>query len=199
MQLASLFSLITIMQNQTLSGVSLVLAPLLMFVSGFFWINGEYGVKGGTMLIVSSIFWIITMFYLFGSLRDKLPGIAQVGILLSVFGFVSGGLFGFVGVLAEILSIPHETYIRAFEKYPISSGILLFWTGPLAPLSLILIGILLLKTKKTENWVAIMILFGGVVFPAGRISRNEWLAHIADLFLLVPVAYLGIQILLRRR
>ena len=57
-------------------GVSLFLAPLLMFASSFFWINGEYGVAGGTMLIISTVFWIVTMIYLFGLLKIKMPGIA---------------------------------------------------------------------------------------------------------------------------
>ena len=150
-------------------------------------------------MILSTTFWILAMVYLFGLIKDKMPVIAQWGLLFSIFGFISGGLFGFVGVMIEIFNISHQTYIEAFEKYPISIGILLFWSGPLAPLSLILLGILLWKTRKTKSWVAIMIIIGGLAFPASRISRNEWLAHIADLLLLVPLMYLGIQILVGRR
>ena len=101
--------------------------------------------------------------------------------------------------MTEIFSISHQTYIDAFAKYPVSTGILLFWSGPLAPLSLVLIGILLLLTKKVKTWVAIMILLGGIAFPVSRISRNEWLAHTADMLLLIPLGYLSMQILFRRR
>src|SRR5262245_57246945 len=128
--------------NQTVYGLALFLAPLLMLISGFFWINGEYGVTGGTILIISTVFWVISMVYLFGLIKLK---IAQWAMLFSIFGFISGALFGFVGVMVEILNISHQSYIDSFEKYPISSGILLFWSGPLAPLSLILLGILQLK------------------------------------------------------
>lgn len=175
-------------------GVSLLLAPLLMFASSFFWINGEYGVAGGTIVIISTVFWIVTMIYLFGLLKIKMPRIAQWGLLISIFGFVSGGLFGFVGVMTEIFGISHQTYIDQFENYPISTGILLFWSGPLAPLSLILLGILFLKAKTTNPWIAIMIIIGGIAFPVSRISRNEWIAHVSDILLLIPIWYLAIQI-----
>lgn len=185
--------------NRVLYGLSLFLAPLLMFISTFFWINGEYGVMGGTLLILSTTFWIFTMFYLFELIRFKMPRLAQWGLFLSIFGFISGGLFGFVGVMTEILNISHQTYIDAFEKYPISTGILLFWSGPLAPLGLILAGSLLLKTKETSSWVAVMIIMGGLAFPVSRISRNEWVAHIADLLLLVPLMILSSKLLFRSR
>lgn len=154
---------------------------------------------GGTLLILSTTFWIFTMFYLFELIRFKMPRLAQWGLFLSIFGFISGGLFGFVGVMTEILNISHQTYIDAFEKYPISTGILLFWSGPLAPLGLILAGSLLLKTKETSSWVAVMIIMGGLAFPVSRISRNEWVAHIADLLLLVPLMILSSKLLFRSR
>ena len=185
--------------NQTVYGLSLFLAPLLMFISGFFWVNGEYGVTGGTILILSTVFWILAMIYLFGLLNTRIPGIAQWGLLTAIFGFFSGGLFGFVGVLTEIFGISHQTYIDAFAEYPVSTGLLLFWSGPLAPLSLILLGVLYLRNKTTKSWVAIMLIVGGLAFPASRISRNEWLAHLAEIALLIPLCYLAMQILFAQR
>lgn len=170
-----------------------------MFLSSFFLVNGEYGVTGGTILILSTVFWIMAMIYLFGLLKTRKPGIAQWGLLLAIFGFLSGALFGFVGVAAEIFGICHQTYIDAFAKYPVSTGLLLFWSGPLAPLSLILLGVFFLRTKTTRSWVAIMIIVGGLGFPASRISRNEWLAHGADFALLIPLCYLAGQVLFVQR
>lgn len=185
--------------KQTVYGLSLFLAPLLMFISSFFWVNGEYGVNGGTILVLSTGFWIMAMIYLFGLLKPRRPGVAQWGLLIAIFGFFSGGLFGFVGVLVEIFGISHQTYIDAFANYPVSTGLLLFWSGPLAPLSLVLLGVFFLRTKTTKSWVAVMIIIGGVAFPASRISRNEWLAHLADFALLIPLCYLASQILFAQR
>jgi len=40
--------------DHKLYSISLILAPLLLFISSFFWKNGEYGVTGGTILILST-------------------------------------------------------------------------------------------------------------------------------------------------
>jgi hypothetical protein len=69
-------------------------------------------------------------------------------------------------------------------------GISLF----LAPLLMFI-----LRTKTTKAWVAIMIIVGGLAFPASRISRNEWLAHLADIALLIPMCHLAMQILFAQR
>jgi hypothetical protein len=185
--------------NQLVYGLSLILAPLVMFISSFFWVNGEYGVTGGTILILSTVFWIMAMIHLFGLLKIRMPGVAPWGLLIAIFGFVSGALFGFVGVLTEIFGISHQTYLDAFAKYPVSTGLLLFWPGPLAPLSFILLGVFFLRTKTTRSWVAVMLIVGGLAFPASRISRNESLAHVADIDLLIPLSYLGMQILFAQR
>jgi len=42
-------------------GVSLILAPLLLAISSFFWIGGGYGVIAGTILILSMVFWMPTL------------------------------------------------------------------------------------------------------------------------------------------
>lgn len=152
--------------HQTVFGISLLLAPLLMFISSFFWVNGEYGVTGGTIPILSTVFWIMAMVYLFGLLKTRIPGIAQWGLLIAIFGFFSGGLL----VLME---------------YCLKSSV-----------SLIKHTLMLLQNTR---WAAIMIIVGGLIFPASRISGNEWLAHLDDLTLLIPVGYLAGQILFAQR
>src|SRR5215510_358549 len=86
---------------------SLILAPLLQSISTFFWVDGEYGVTGGTILIFSMIFWIPALLFLFNLVASKKPVYAAWGFLIAVYGFVSGVNFGFLGVLTEVFSIPH--------------------------------------------------------------------------------------------
>lgn len=176
-------------------GVSLILAPLLQFISGFFWINKEYGVAGGTLLVLSMFFWIPSLIALFDLVKNKMPNYAAWGLLVAIVGFISGSNFAMVGVMSEIFDIPHETYLKGFENYKVSSGILLFQTGPLAPLSLLILGIVLLRTTSVDAFIAILIIIGAVLFPVGRISRTEWIAHVCDIFFLVPFSILGMRIL----
>ena len=184
-------------QFHKMYGCSLIAAPLLQAISSFYWINGEYGVKGGTLIVLSIVFWIPALIALFGLVKEKLPDYAAWGLLIACFGFISGANFAMVGVMSEIFDIPHQSYLDGFAKYPVSANILLFQSGPLAPLSLIILGFVFLRTKTIGLPVAVMIIAGGLAFPLSRISRIEWIAHIADLLLLSPLSILGIKILSR--
>jgi hypothetical protein len=176
-------------------GVSLILAPFLLAISSFFWIDGEYGVIGGTILVLSMVFWMPALVFLFGLVKDKLPNYANWGLLIAVFGFISGSNFAFVGIMSEIFNISHQSYIEGFARYPFSSNLLLFQSGPLAPLSLAVLGIALLTTRSVPRPVAIFIILGGITFPAGRIFRIEWVAHITDALLMGPLSVLGLRAL----
>lgn len=176
-------------------GASLILAPLFQFISGFFWVNNEYGVSGGTVLMLSIFFWIPSLIALFDLVKSKYPNYATWGLLIAIIGFISGANFAMVGVMSQIFGINHETYLNGFANYKLSAGILLFQTGPLAPLSLLVLGIILLKTKSTDSFIAILLITGAILFPVGRIMRIEWIAHICDVVLLVPLSVLGLKIL----
>jgi hypothetical protein len=45
--------------------------------------------------------------------------------------------------------------------------------------------------KITPWWISLLFCFGTVAFPVGRILRIEWIAHAADVLLLIPVIYIG--------
>ena len=180
-------------------GLSLILAPALQALSTFFWVDGEYGVTGGTILVFSMIFWIPALLVLFSLVKNKMPNYAAWGFLIAVYGFVSGVNFGFLGVLTEIFGIPHEKYIQELAKYPISSNLLLFQAGPLAPLSLVILGIVFLYTKAVDWKIGLLIMLGGIAFPFSRISRIELIAHFADVLQLIPLALLGGKILMQRK
>ena len=191
----------TAMNNRqhSMYGISLILAPLLQTISTFFWKNGEYGIAGGTILMFSIAFFIPGLVSLFSLVKDRLPNYSAWGLLIAVFGFISGANFAFLGVIAEIFNISHQSYIDGFAKYSVASNLLLFQSGPLAPLSLIILGIVLLRTKSVDSLLCILIILGGIAFPLSRISRTLWIAHTADLLLLIPLAIIGMRILDRNK
>ena len=179
--------------------ICLILAPLLMFISSFFWVNGEYDVTGGTLVVFASVFWIPALMFLFGLLKEKYPNYAAWGLLIAILGFCSGMNFGFVGIVSTIFDISHQSYLEGFAKYPVSSGLLLFWLGPLAPLSLLVLAIMLMRSKTAPLWVGILLALGAIAFPLSRIPRIATIAHIADALMLIPMAYLGIKFLRKEK
>jgi hypothetical protein len=185
------------MQTKTSStsffeSTTLLAAPLVFAFSTFFWHNGEYDPRGATLLIIALLCWIPAFHFLFGLVKPSMPLYAQWGWLAALYGCISGVCFAFLGYIATTLNIQHDTYIKALEQYPISSGILLFWAGPLFPLSLIILSGVLYRVNAAPGWVCLVLAVGAILFPLSRIQRIEWLAHISDLLVLLALGYFAI-------
>ena len=175
--------------------MALIIAPILFAASTFFWINGEYGIAAATFGIISLFFWIPALTGLFSLLKNKMPRYATYGLWIAVFGCISAVCFMFLGYLTTIFNISHSVYLQKLSEYPFSSQLLLFATGPLFPLSLLILGINLLRKKAVPLWVGILLCIGAIAFPASRILRIEWIAHIADALLLIPTVTIGLLLL----
>src|SRR5215210_113163 len=184
--------------HQKFLGASFVIAPLLFGASTFFWQNGEYGVIGGTLLTLSMIFWIPVFYGLFSLLREKMPYYYPIGLLLAIYGCCVGGVsFGFLGFFSSIFHISHQTYINTLAQYPLSANLLLFWSGPLFPLSLLILSINLIRKKVIVLWPGILLGLGAIAFPLSRIPRIEIFAHLADLLLAIPILRFGFEFIFK--
>lgn len=171
----------------------LVMAPVLSAVSTFFWNNGEYGTTGGTILIMALFFWIPALDALFGLIKNSLPRYAQWGYFIALLGCISGMNFGSLGYYSDVFNISKDAYLEALIKYPISSGILLFWAGPLFPLSILVLSVVLWKKHAASRWICICLALAAIAFPISRIPRISLVAHIADLLFLFPMIALAIN------
>ena len=184
----------TMFSRQVL-GISMMIAPLLFGLSTFFWKNGGYGIIGGTILIFSLAFWIPVFIGLFALLKGKMPVYASVGFIIAVIGCISGVNFGMVDIFLEAFGISHEKYLSTAAKHPLPFNLLLFWTGPLFPLSLLVLSINLMRKNCIPIWTGILIFLGAIAFPVSRIPRIEMIAHMADLLLAIPIWWTGWQYL----
>ncbi|HEY8930553.1 MAG TPA: hypothetical protein VIM55_15230 [Mucilaginibacter sp.] len=177
-----------------LLGSTLIIAPLLFGASTFFWQNGEYGVVAAVLLTLSNAFWIPGLYALFGLVKQRMPLYYAIGLFIAICGSCMGGnSFSYLGYFTTVFHIPHQEYIKTLAQYPVSSGILIFWAGPLFPLSLLVLGINLIRTKAVEWWLGVLICIGAAVFPLGRIFRIEWVAHCTDVLFAVPFVVLGMR------
>jgi hypothetical protein len=181
--------------EKRVEGFCLIIAPLLFAASTFFWQDGEYGVAAAILIIFSMFFWIPALTGLFSLVKNEMPRYAVWGLWIAVFGCISGVCFAFLGYLATIFNISHEEYLNLLSHYPVTSQILLFGSGPLFPLSILVLGITLMLTISVPVWIGILFCLAAIVFPLSRIPRVEWMAHIADLAMLVPSVAIAWQIL----
>src|SRR5215475_12565602 len=95
---------------------SLLAAPLLLAISSFFWREKEYGITAGTLIVFSTVFWILALDVLFKMIKDRYPNYAAWGFLVAITGFISGSNFAFVGIISEMFGISHGKYIEVFAK-----------------------------------------------------------------------------------
>jgi len=181
--------------EKKVEGFCLIFAPLLFAASTFFWQEGEYGVEAAILIIFSMFFWIPALTGLFSLIRNEMPRYAVWGLWIAVFGCISGVCFAFLGYLATVFNISHEQYLNSLSHYPITSQVLLFGSGPLFPLSILVLGINLLVKRSTPVWISVLFCVAAITFPLSRIARIEWMAHIADLAMLIPSAAVASQIL----
>ncbi len=184
--------------EQRVWGVCLVVGQALMTLSTFFWQGHGYSVNVGTLIVLACVFWIPGMMGLFQLIKPRWPRLATLGLPLAIYGCVGGALFGFEGMYTALFAIPHESAMAAWAQSPLQFNLTIFWPGPLFPLTLLVLGLIYLYTKTTPAWVALLLAAGGIAFPLSRILRIEWIAHVADLLLFVPVLYLGFQLLTRK-
>jgi hypothetical protein len=176
-------------------GFCLIIAPLLLAASTFFWQNGEYGVEAAILIIFSMFLWIPALTGLFSLIKNDMPRYAVWGLWISVFGCISGVCFGFLGYLATVFNISHDEYLNSLSNYPVSSQILLFGSGPLFPLSLLILAINLMLKRSVPVWISVLLCVAAIAFPMSRIPRIEWVAHIADLAILIPSVAIAREIL----
>jgi drug/metabolite transporter (DMT)-like permease len=181
--------------EKKVEGFCLIVAPLLFAASTFFWNNGEYGVESAILIIFSMFFWIPALTGLFSLVKNEMPRYAVWGLWIAVFGCISGVCFAFLGYLAAVFNISHEQYLNSLSHYPITSQVLLFGSGPLFPLSILVLGINLLLKRSVPAWISSLFCLAAITFPLSRIPRIEWIAHIADLAMLIPSAAIASQLL----
>lgn len=172
--------------------ISLVLGQLLFSLTTFFWkTNGRYSVNGSTVMEMAMLFWAIGIIGLFEVLKEKTPIYARWGLLYAMYGVFGGVAFAFEGVYSEIFNVSDKIGVEAHKLFPTQMNILLFWSGPAFPLSLLVLGIVYIRTKSFSWWVGLLIALGALAFPLSRISRTPWIAHVSDLLLLMPVCVIA--------
>jgi len=192
--------------EQLLFGITLILAPLLLTISTFFWQNGQIGIVGGIVQVYSFMLWIPAMLGLLSLLRADMPRFAVWGTLLVAVVCVAGANFGTEGIylagiekmLADLSTSVADLPTTVHAAIAPAGELVLNLPGLLFPLSLILIGYFLWRKSAVSPILAILLCLGAASFPASRIPRIEMLAHVADLLLLIGAGSIGLSILTRR-
>lgn len=171
----------------------LLIGQTIETVSTFFWLDtGRHTLNGSVLVILGMVFWSVGFIGLFDMFKEKNPWYSRLGLLYAFYGCLGGIAFGFEGLYSQLMNI-ENIGVESMAKFPLQMNLVLFWSGPAFPLSLVLLGIMMAVRKVQPAWIAALIIIGAIAFPASRISRIQWLAHIADITLLIPLIALYIN------
>jgi hypothetical protein len=181
--------------DRVVSASAMFVAPLLFALSSFYWSgDGQYGITGSTLLIFGSIAWIVAFVAIFRALRDVMPRYAAGGLVVAVYGTVCGGAaFAFQGLFRALYDIPHDRMLRGLADHPVVANAIFWIGGPAFPLTLVVLGVVLARTRTLAPWLGILLALGGALFPVARIPRLAGIAHAVDLMMLVPLWALGVR------
>lgn len=174
-------------------GVATILAPLLLMASTLAYIvEGEginHGVLGGTIGVWSAFAFVIASVGILRQLEVRAPRAAPILTIFALTGFSAGIAFNVDAIFTASTGMDAALDV-VFEAEPMAVLAFLPW-GWFAPLSLVLVGSLLWRTRTTAWWTGALMVAGGVLFVASRPERINMLALVADGVLILALVPIG--------
>ena len=180
------------------AGVLLVAAPVLQGISTFFWNGSSQGIDTGAILVPATVCWIVGLTAVFRTIEDRAPRYAAIAYPFAMYGCVGGATFGVQGMQEELFHFDHAEALRLLDQHMFAAELAFWIAGPLFPLSLAVLGAMLIRIRAVPVAVGVLVCAGALAFPLSRVPRVPLIAHLADLLLLLPFAYLGIRMATQR-
>lgn len=167
---------------------SMLLAPLFLVAGQFYWINGVLNATAGWLQVLSFLFWIFAFQAMFSSLKERFPIYSVWGFFIAVYACLGGNNFGLEGLFNETLNITNISMANDLGAITGLPGVIAFYLpGILFPLSLLVLSMQLWRAKKIPLALALLLGVSAIGFPASRMPRIEWLAHVDNAFLLLSM------------
>ncbi|MCB0606888.1 MAG: hypothetical protein H6562_18700 [Lewinellaceae bacterium] len=186
--------------QQTIWGFSLVLAPLFIAIAQFFWRNGVVTTSAGVLQVLSFTCWIFAFQGMFHQLKAELPRYAVLGFVVAVYACIGGNNFGVDGIYSEAMGLETlDAGSQLHAQIGVPTIVYLFLPGILFPLSLLVLGIQLLRKKKVSRLAGALLCIGAVCFPLSRMPRIDLLAHIDNVLLLASHVLISSELFGSRR
>jgi len=174
---------------------SMILAPLLLAISQFFWAGQVLSSTAGALQVLSFLFWIFAFQGMFEQIKEAYPKYAVWGFFLAVYGCLAGNNFGVEGIFIDAYNnLVPDSAVGFNGKVGNAALIAFFIPGALAPLSWLILGILFVIQKKIPLWLGLSLVIAAIGFPLSRIPRIDWLAHLDNALLLVSMVILAFKL-----
>lgn len=175
---------------QRVETLGLVVGPAIFALSPLFWVDGHYGVTGGILIAVATVPWVYGLIGQYIRLRPHLPVVSGLWMLLVLIGMFGTVAFGLQGFFESVFGVNDSSSLAAFDSYPLAGTIMFMIAGPTFPFALLILGVMLWRTRLTPEWCAALVCAAAVAFPVARVTRSTPIAFVADLVMLA--AFCGV-------
>jgi len=181
---------------------AMLAAPVLLLASTIAFLTAGGGINDGITGGVVSVWAVLAFVIAFVGCARVLEARAPRAASLVVFGAaavgVGGAGFGQHSILAQILREDHGLDVVAIvDAHPFALLSLLPW-GWFMPLTCVLVGALMWRTRLAPWWHGTLFILGGVLFVSGRPAQIGPIAIATDVVLIVAFWLLAARTLDRR-
>lgn len=186
--------------QQNLWASCLVLAPLLIAIAQFFWRDGMLTTTAGVLQVLAFTCWIFAFQGMFHPLKNDLPRYAVLGFAVAVYACIGGNNFGVDGIYGEAMGLENLDAANELHGQIGAPAVLyLFLPGILFPLSLLVLGVQLLRMKKVSKLAGVLLCLAAVGFPLSRMPRIDLLAHLDNVLLLASHVLIAVELFRNRQ
>ena len=175
--------------------VSLILAPLFIVISQFFWNNGVLTITAGVLQVFAYFFWIFAFQGMFQLVQESMPRYAVIVFFIAVLSCIGGNNFGVDGIYGDLMGVTNQAQMdEMHSKLGGAAVAYLFLPGLLFPLSLLILGINLIRTQSVTLGIGLLLCIAAVGFPLSRVPRIDWIAHLDNFLLLISHVLVGLRV-----
>jgi hypothetical protein len=182
--------------TSTVYGVALLLGPVLLLTSTIaFIVAGEginQGVLGGLFGVWAAIVMAIAFVGLLRLLEVNAPRAAAILTVTAIIGFGSGVAINVDVITTSLVGPELDAAIDDALVGTDALAILAFFPGGLlVPVTIIITGIMLWRTRTFPRWIGALLSVGGVLFVIGAPERISAIVLASDIVLiaaLFPIA-----------
>ncbi len=180
--------------QEKVAGVCLIAGALLLAPTTLFEYSQGMLFWAGAFGLVMYILLIPGLLGIARLLRQAAPRLSVVAGLLVAAGCVGGVSFQTALLhewAARTAGTPEAMMAAIMEVTEGRVFPVLVIFGILFPISLLTLSIGLFRTRTAPTWVAALLGIGAIAFPVGHIGGIQFVQHLAELLLLVPLVWLG--------
>lgn len=186
--------------SRNAAAICLLTAPVFLLLFDFLNRIDAYSFAAYFLAEITVGLLLFSVLAIMQILRPKAEKAGYIGGAIALLGTLKGTTIFAINYLnAELVrsgldAATMQTYLAAAEG--IFEKILWFaLPGPLFPLGLLILGIILLIKNSVSRIASIALIFSAILFPVGRFSGIFGFVLTSDILLLISFGYTGWQVL----